>query len=117
MKPTRILLIDDEEDYCLLMKSFFFARNCDVQIAHTLKEGLDFIEIYNPEILFLDNNLPDGHGWDKTNWLKEELPMVEIILMSAFKTLPKKFDHSKRVHVLEKPVSFSTLDTTLQLMP
>ena len=113
----KVLIIDDEIDLCLLLKSYLMRRHHEVFVAYRLTDGMNKAMEIKPDIVFLDNNLPDGHGWDKTNWLKEELPMVEIILMSAFKTLPKKFDHSKRVHVLEKPVSFSTLDTTLQLMP
>lgn len=113
----KILIIDDEIDLCLLLKSYLMRRHHEVFVAYRLNEGMQKAIEIKPDIVFLDNNLPDGHGWDKTNWLKEEFPMVEIILMSAFKTLPQKFDHSERIHVLEKPVSFSTLDTTLQLMP
>jgi two-component system OmpR family response regulator len=113
----KILIIDDEKDLCLLLKSYLIQRHHEVFVAYRLNEGLQKAMEIRPDIIFLDNNLPDGHGWDKADWLQAEFPMLEIILMSAFKTLPRQFDRTTRVHVLEKPVSFSTLDTTLQLMP
>jgi DNA-binding response OmpR family regulator len=113
MKPTRILLIDDEEDYCLLMKSFFFARNCDVQIAHTLKEGLDFIETYNPEILFLDNNLPDGKGWSQVDYILSKNPQTQIHLVSAYKPETNNICSLAKVRVWEKPISLDNLSDIL----
>jgi two-component system OmpR family response regulator len=113
MKPIRILLIDDEEDYCLLMKRFFFARNCDVQIAHTLKEGLDFIGTYKPEILFLDNNLPDGKGWSHVDNILSTNPHTQIHLVSAYKPETDNIRSLAKVKVWEKPISLNNLSDIL----
>ncbi|MET0391700.1 MAG: response regulator, partial [Chitinophagaceae bacterium] len=59
IKP-RILIVDDEIDYCMIMKSFFRGKGYEVLLAFTLKEGLEQLESARPDILFLDNNLPDG---------------------------------------------------------
>ena len=110
----KILIIDDEKDLCLLLKSYLMQKKHDVYIANLLKEGLEKALEIHPDVIFLDNNLPDGQGWDKTEWLQLNVPLVQIILMSAFKSLPTHFDEVNRVHILEKPVSFSTLDRALQ---
>jgi two-component system OmpR family response regulator len=113
MKPTRILLIDDEEDYCLLMKNFFFTRNCNVQMAHTLKEGLECIRIYKPDILFLDNNLPDGKGWSHVDYILDENPETQIHLISAYKPETKNIRSLDKVRVWEKPISLNNLSNIL----
>ena len=110
----KILIIDDEKDLCLLLKSYLMQKKHDVYVANLLKEGLQIALEITPDVIFLDNNLPDGQGWDKTEWLQSNFPFVQIILMSAFKSLPTQYDDENRVHILEKPVSFSTLDIALQ---
>ena len=110
----KILIIDDEKDLCLLLKSYLMQKKHDVYVANLLNEGLEKAVEIHPDVIFLDNNLPDGQGWDKTEWLQNHVPLVQIILMSAFKSLPTQFDEVNRVHILEKPVSFSTLDRALQ---
>ncbi len=42
-KKKSILLIDNEVDLLMLMRSFFLRRNYDVIMANTLEEGLDII--------------------------------------------------------------------------
>ncbi|CAN5574375.1 hypothetical protein BH10BAC3_BH10BAC3_14650 [soil metagenome] len=107
----KILIIDDEKDLCLLLKSYLSKRKHDVFVAYRLNEGIAKALEIKPDVIFLDNNLPDGQGWEKTEWLKDQFPMLQIILMSAFKSLPEHLNDENRVHILEKPVSFSTLDT------
>ena len=59
----KVLIIDDEKDLCLLIKAYLSRKNCDVHTAYTLSEGLMQVDQFLPDILFLDNNLPDGlHG-------------------------------------------------------
>ena len=106
----KILIIDDEKDLCLLLKSYLSKRKHEVFVAYLLKDGIAKALEIKPDVIFLDNNLPDGQGWEMTDWLHGQLPRLQIVLMSAFKSLPEQMEDDQRVHVLEKPVSFSTLD-------
>lgn len=58
----KILLIDDDRDFGLLLTSFFIGKNFEVVLAHTLTEGMATMERERPEYIFLDNGLPDGLG-------------------------------------------------------
>jgi DNA-binding response OmpR family regulator len=62
MTKLKVLMIDDEVDYCQIMKNFFTKRNYEVYLAYTLNDGLNLLNSVRPDILFLDNNLPDGQG-------------------------------------------------------
>lgn len=105
----RIVIIDDEEDLCLLMKSFFTAQRHEVHVALSLKEGMGLLERVSPDVLFLDNNLPDGLGWDSTHALLARMPHCIIHLMSAFSQAPAWMHDVPRVKFLEKPFSLGHL--------
>lgn len=60
----KVLIIDDEEDLCLLIKTYLSRKDCEVFTAYSLSEGLKKLNDLLPDILFLDNNLPDGLGWE-----------------------------------------------------
>ncbi len=72
----RVFIIDDETDFCLLMKNYFIRKNFEVHIFHTLEEGMKNLDLIKPDILFLDNNLPDGLGWEKTEYILEHFPGI-----------------------------------------
>ena len=102
----RVLIVDDEIDLCLLLKQFLTKRNYDVYIAHTLSDGLDLLNKIKPDALMLDNNLPDGMGWDHADFIQKQYPAMNITLVSAYqlaKDYSDRLHHS--IHYLEKPIS------------
>jgi two-component system, OmpR family, response regulator len=107
-----VLIIDDELDSCLLWKSFLTQLNFNVYTALTLKEGMELVEAVRPAIIFLDNNLPDGLGWEHVDIIKVKLPDCRINLVSAH-----QFDRvmwlDKNVTVIEKPVTLSSIKSLL----
>jgi len=115
MNPTKVLLIDDEEDYCMLMKNFFLTRKCEVQMAHSIMEGLKLIDDYIPNILFLDNNLPDGKGWTHVDYILEKNPTLQIHLVSAYNPDTNNIAAISKVKVWEKPISLQNLSYILLL--
>jgi two-component system OmpR family response regulator len=109
----RVLIIDDETDFCLLMKNYFIRKNYEVYIYHTLSEGMRNLEVIKPDIIFLDNNLPDGLGWEKTEYITQHFPNTRINLISAY-----QYDHTlanklNTVRIWEKPISLTDLNQYL----
>jgi two-component system OmpR family response regulator len=111
MSRKKIVIIDDEEDLCHLMKTYFLDLNHDVYLANTLSAGLSLIEEVSPDVLFIDNNLPDGLGWEKLAFLMTHYPSCKINLISAYDYLPPDLAHrnNNTVNILEKPLSLNTL--------
>lgn len=108
----KILIVDDEIDYCTIMKSYFRGKNYDVFLGYTIKECLENLEQHQPDILLLDNNLPDGKGWNLVDSLIKNFPSLRIYLISAYhKKEDFQFNH-KNVTVWEKPLSLGLLDQT-----
>ena len=106
----KVLIIDDEVDLCLLMKSYFLRKNYEVYIAHTLADGMKRLNEVIPDYLFIDYNLPDGLGWDKLPDMFSKHPNVHFHLISAFRpAMPSNLDGSK-LTIWEKPISLKALD-------
>lgn len=121
-KRKKVIIIDDEEDFCLLMQFYLSKKNCDVSISHTLRDGLGLVYNKTPDIVILDNNLPDGLGWPAAKNILEAAPGVHLFLISANKT-GNKSDYNKngednnnhhKVDVVEKPISISQIDKFLK---
>jgi DNA-binding response OmpR family regulator len=110
----KVLIIDDEVDLCLMIRQFLRKRNYDVHIAHTLNDGLSHLNAITPDVLFLDNNLPDGMGWDAAKSIHDRYPFMKITLISAYELsheVRTLLDHS--IQVLEKPVSLLEIERHL----
>jgi Response regulator containing CheY-like receiver, AAA-type ATPase, and DNA-binding domains len=111
MSKKKIVIIDDEEDLCHLMKTYFLELNHDVFLANTLGAGLSLIKEVSPDVVFIDNNLPDGLGWEKMSYLLKEFPGCKINLISAYDYLPPDLRNRNNhaVSILEKPLRLNTL--------
>ena len=109
MLKLKILIVDDEHDYCVIMKNYFEDRNYEVFVASNLKQAYEQIDENLPDILFLDNNLPDGKGWSHIDELVKKNPAVRLYLVSAYNqklhSLPPN-----NVTIWEKPISLSLLN-------
>ncbi len=103
-------MIDDEIDYCRLLETFFRKKNYEVQLAFNLSDGLQLIGETKPDILLLDNNLPDGKGWTHVESIVEKNPQLKIFLVSAYHQKGDFFYDSPNVTVWEKPLSMSLLN-------
>ena len=106
----KILIIDDETDLCLLLKNYFLRKNYEVIVAHSLSEGRLLLKKSRPDILFLDNNLPDGIGWDIAPAIAADFPEIYIVLISAFHPAVPIMPVNVNYRVIEKPISMVDLD-------
>ncbi|MGF6810663.1 DNA-binding NarL/FixJ family response regulator [Paraburkholderia sp. Clong3] len=81
----RVLLVDDHELFRaglgLLIKELF----PDVELLHanTLSHGVDLAMTEQPDIVFLDLELPDGHGCDALVRLKDARSSLPVVVVSA----------------------------------
>jgi DNA-binding response OmpR family regulator len=107
MNKKKVLIIDDEPDFGLLLKNFFVKKNYEVFVSYTLSEGMDKLDEVKPDYIFLDNNLPDGLGWSKTEYILNKYPNVHLNLVSAY-YVPKTSATSFRI--LEKPIALEELN-------
>ena len=83
MNISSALIIDDETDICFLLGIVLRQKNIDVVQANTLVQGKAKLSELMPDLLFLDNKLPDGTGMNELKTIRKQFPVMKIILMSA----------------------------------
>lgn len=110
MNGKKVLIIDDEVDLCLLLKNFLTKQQHEVVISHKLSDGLKEALDFSPDIIFLDNNLPDhSQGWTKASYLLEALPNTALYLISAYKS-NTDIPENPRLTIIEKPLSLKAIE-------
>lgn len=110
------IIVDDEPRSHEALKSLLETHHPDISIlasSFSVAEGYDQLLKYQPDIIFLDIELPDGLGFDLLRQLKEpEYPVIFItahqqyaitaIEFGAFGYLMKPFQVDKLADAIEK---------------
>lgn len=81
---AKILIIDDEEKLRNLLAKIVSMEGFEVFQAGDCKSGMKKLEQYDIDVVICDVKLPDGKGIDLTKIIKDQHPMVEIILLTAY---------------------------------
>lgn len=79
----KVLIVDDEADICFLLSGILMKKNYHTSYVNTLKGARSVLNNESPNILFLDNHLPDGLGVDFIRYVKEHNPATKIIMITA----------------------------------
>lgn len=81
----RLLVVDDDEPSCRLIKTIFTAEGFDVQTAFDGLSGLEKASRDRPDVVLLDVRLPRLDGLDVLEQLKSRAPASLVIMMTASK--------------------------------
>lgn len=103
-----IILIDDEVDLCVVLSAMLSSYGYEVNYYHTIRDGLAAIKKLQPAWVIIDNNLPDGLGWDKTNEILQVASHVNIIKISANPDSTRE-KHRDFIHYLIKPINVNSV--------
>ncbi len=77
-----VLIIDDEKDLCFLLQSICRQKGLTANIVYNLKDAA--IELkQNPQLIFLDNNLPDGSGLEFIHNIRDLTHNACLVMMTA----------------------------------
>jgi DNA-binding NtrC family response regulator len=83
----KLLVIDDDEASCRLVKAIFQAEGLDVLAAHAGKPGVARAISDRPDAILLDLRLPDSDGLEVLEKLLAEVPSLPVIMLTAHRDL------------------------------
>lgn len=89
-KDIEALIVEDEIDICFFLKVILKKKNLQSACVNNLHEAKDVLAVQHPSIVFLDNNLPDGYGIDFIQAIKNNDPLIIIIIITADDTLSNR---------------------------
>jgi DNA-binding NtrC family response regulator len=116
MKSARVLIVDDERNFRDFLGEALEAEGYAVATAATAAAGLRRARDDRPEIVLLDQNLPDGSGLALLHELQNPRPGPVVVMITAY----PEYHHAVRAikggafHYLTKPFEFSELLNMLQ---
>ncbi|MFA5008317.1 MAG: response regulator [Candidatus Omnitrophota bacterium] len=86
MNKIKILIIDDEEDFCKLVKmNLELNINFSVETAIEGKKGLELAKKFKPDVIILDIMMPKMSGFEVLEKLKKDTSTITIpvIMLTA----------------------------------
>ena len=112
----KALIIDDETDICYLLSTLLKQKNIPARHVNSLVEAKSALADYNPDIIFLDNHLPDGLGMNFIEFIKTNHPSTKIVMITAHDT---PADRSKAISLgadqfIGKPFSREIIYKTVE---
>lgn len=85
-QDMKVLIIDDETDICYLLSTLLKQKNLHTEYVNSLSDATIAMKKEIPEIIFLDNHLPDGLGINYLEYIKSHYPSSKIVMITAHDT-------------------------------
>ncbi|MDD4806923.1 MAG: response regulator, partial [Oscillospiraceae bacterium] len=64
MTKGKILVVDDDQNICELLRLYIEKENFEVVIANDGRQALTLFDEQNPDLVLLDIMLPEMDGWE-----------------------------------------------------
>ena len=91
----RILILDDEPDVFGWLRIALEPLRWDVNGARTTSDALEMATRLLPDVVLLDQQLPDGTGIEVGRWLRINQPKMRLVMFSAYLDLPTEEEAAK----------------------
>lgn len=111
MNLSQILIIDDEMNLSFFLENVLKEEGYLVSTALNLKEGRRLLKSKQPDLVLLDVKLPDGLGLDFLSEIRQQIPNIQIVLMTAFGSIEQAV-HAMKLgadNYLQKPFDIEEL--------
>jgi two-component system response regulator HydG len=92
---SKILVIDDDVDMCLLLKRFLTKNGYEVTLAHNGKKALEELENGEPNLVLCDFRLEDIDGKELLIKIKERYPRTPVIIVTGYSDIKVAVDVMK----------------------
>jgi len=115
MRPLRAIIIDDEQngiDALRILIEKYVANITVVAESRDPFQGVNLIESYLPEIVFLDINMPGMDGFELLNKLSWR--SFNLVFTTAHQQYGLKALKQNAVDYLLKPIGHTDLQTTVE---
>ncbi len=84
VNKTKILIIDDEEDLCLLFKNILKPEGYTVFTAQNGYDGIKINQKRDPDIILLDLKMPGINGIETLRRIRKKDPGVIVIIITGY---------------------------------
>jgi DNA-binding response OmpR family regulator len=114
--PTKLLIVDDEEDLVQILKEYFEMKGLTVFTTGTGEEAIALLRQEKPDIILLDMLFKGKlNGIDVLKDTKQNSPQSKVIMLTGSDTVAQE-NEAKAIGVsryLHKPVTVKMLDDNI----
>jgi CheY-like chemotaxis protein len=116
-RPSDVMLVDDEQDFVQTLSERLQERNVDAMVAYDGESALHMIQEHEPDVMFLDLNMPGISGAEVLQRIKKSNPHIKVIILTghgdeeirktclrvgAFAYLQKPFDIDQITNIISR---------------
>lgn len=112
---TRVLIVEDDATFRIVLSEYLSSKGYDTLLASSIAEARALTQVAPPEIIILDQRLPDGDGVALAQELLSVGLATKIILVTAHADLTRAVAATRAgvFDYLQKPVELGNLDETI----
>lgn len=121
----RILVVDDEPDFCLIVQGQLEKEGFEVDLAYNGVEGLEKVQSNKPDAIVLDVMMPEKDGYEVCKELKEDenfcdIPVLLLTAVASHVT-STRYSHADGMATeaddyIAKPASAEAISQSLKRM-
>ena len=111
----KILIVDNEKEVRGLLKDMIASISANAYIveeAEGVETGVQKINTFQPDVIFLDVEMNDGTGFDLMNRVSN--PAFQLVFTTAHNKYAVQAFKCSAIDYLLKPVDFTELENSLQ---
>ena len=103
----RLLLVDDDETFCKVLKSALERRNYEVLVANDVKSGIALAEEYLPEFAVIDLRIGYESGLELVKKLIGLDDNTNCVVLTGYASIATAVEAIKlgAIHYLTKPAN------------
>lgn len=100
----RILVVDDKQNMRALLNDILAAQH-DVVLADDADSARARLEAERFDVVLTDVRMPGGDGFELVKLVKQRWPLIEVIMVTAFGTIPAAVEAMRQgaYDYIEKP--------------
>ena len=91
----RVLLVDDEKEFLEPLAERLEIREFDVLTAFSGSDALTLVQEKELDVVVLDVKMPGMDGIDVLRQIKRSKPLVEVIMLTGYATVPTAIEGMK----------------------
>ena len=112
-----ILLIDDDPDFSIMLRTLLKGKDFQVHTAYTGGEGIEACREQKPEVVILDLLMPEMDGWEVCEQIREfsDVPIMILSALGAPASVARALDAGADDYLI-KPVHANLLASRLNAL-
>ena len=113
----RALIVDDDPDFCVLLREMLKWRGFEVSVAYSASDALSSMGQVRPEIMIVDIQMPEVDGLELIRRIRSDkglhnIPII-VVTATAIRDMLLASQEAGADFFLTKPLSYFELDRTI----